>query len=371
MTVSLHVVRDIPFWLMGAFAILGCASTSPGKAAAPLAAAVAVSLPAKYGKLQVAGGKLCDGAGNPVQLRGMSTHGLQWFGEIVNDKAFAALAKDWKADVIRLALYVGEGGYASHPELKRKVFDGIELAIKYGMYAIVDWHVLTPGNPNDPVYSGAQAFFAEVSQIYGKYPNVIYEIANEPNGPLGWAEQIKPYAEKMVATIRANDPSNIILIGSGTWSQDVDVAAEDPVQGKNLAYTFHFYAGSHGRALRDKIEAALGHGVAVFCSEWGTSEASGAGGPYLRESEEWLAFLDRHDISWVNWSMADKNESSAALKSLFEVMKQGNTALAERESLLVPETATPEGHIIWGSDELSASGTFVRDKMIQQRRKTP
>jgi endoglucanase len=371
MTISLHVVRDIPFCLMGAFAILGCAAASSGKAAAPLAAAVAASLPAKYGRLQVVGGKLCDGAGNPVQLRGMSTHGLQWYGEIVNDRAFAALAKDWKADVVRLALYVGEGGYASHPELKRKVFDGIELAIKYGMYAIVDWHVLTPGNPNDPVYSGAQAFFAEVSQSYGKYPNVIYEIANEPNGPLGWAEQIKPYAEKMVATIRANDPSNIILIGSGTWSQDVDVAAADPVQGKNLAYTFHFYAGSHRQALRDKIEAALGRGVAVFCSEWGTSEASGAGGPFLRESEEWLAFLDQHNISWVNWSLADKNESSAALKSLFEVMKQGNQALAERESLLVPETASPEGYPIWGSDELSASGAFVRGKMIQQRRKTP
>jgi endoglucanase len=151
----------------------------------------------------------------------------------------------------------------------------------------------------------------------------------------------------------------------------VDVAAADPVQGKNLAYTFHFYAGSHRQALRDKIEAALGRGVAVFCSEWGTSEASGAGGPFLRESEEWLAFLDQHNISWVNWSLADKNESSAALKSLFEVMKQGNQALAERESLLVPETASPEGYPIWGSDELSASGAFVRGKMIQQRRKTP
>ena len=366
MTSILRQEQQLAIYLLCAPVILGCASSSPDKAAVPLAAAVAANLPAKYGRLQVVGNKLCDSAGNPVQLRGMSTHGLQWYGEIVNDRAFAALARDWKADVIRLAFYVGEGGYASHPELKRMVFAGIDLAIKYGMYAIVDWHVLTPGDPNDPIYNGAQAFFDEVSRKYGKYPNVIYEIANEPNGPLTWADQIKPYAERTIATIRANDPSNVILIGSGTWSQDVDVAAADPVQGRNLAYTFHFYAGSHGQALRDKVEAALRLGVAVFCSEWGTSDSSGASGPYLRESAEFLTFLDRHDISWVNWSISDKGESSAALKSLFDAMKQGNKALAERESLLVPATMGPEGYPVWGADELSASGAFVRAKMREQ-----
>ena len=366
MTRPLRGSHNIVPSLLWTSAILGCASAPPGKAAAPVGAAVVASLPAKYGRLQVVGRNLCDSAGNPVQLRGMSTHGLQWCSEIVNDKAFAALAKDWKADVVRLAFYVGEGGYAAHPELERLVFDGIELAIQYGMYAIVDWHVLTPGDPNDPVYGGAQAFFDEVSRKYGKYPNVIYEIMNEPNGQVSWAEELKPYAEKMVAAIRANDPSNVILIGSGTWSQDVDVAAANPLQGKNLAYTFHFYAGSHGQALRNKVEAALEQGVAVFCSEWGTSEASGAGGTYLRESEEWLTFLDRHNISWINWSISDKGESSAALESLFDAMKQGNKAVAERESLLVPATLGPEGYAVWGPDELSASGAFIRAKMRER-----
>jgi endoglucanase len=357
-----QVVRNLSLSLLCASAISGCAGTSPGKSASPRVAEVA-NLPAKYGKLQVVGRHLCDSAGRPVQLRGMSTMGLQWYGEIVNDKAFAALAGDWKADVVRLALYVGEGGYAAHPGLEKLVFAGVDLAIKYGMYAIVDWHVLTPGDPNDPVYAGAQAFFDEVSRKYAKVPNVLYEIMNEPNGQVSWAGQLKPYAEKMVATIRANDPSNVILIGSGTWSQDVDVAAANPVRGNNLAYTFHFYAGSHGEALRHKVEVALDRGVAVFCSEWGTSEASGTGGPYLSAAEEWLAFLDRHGIGWTNWSLCDKSESSAALKSLAEAMKEGKTAFADRESLLVPATMGPEGYPIWGPDELSASGAFVRGKL--------
>jgi len=341
-------------------ALLGCASSARGPAPATVAQA---PLPAKFGKLQVVGTHLCDSSGKPVQLRGMSTMGLQWNGEIVNEAAFAALAKDWKADVVRLAMYVGEGGYAAHPELKQLVWKGVDLAITYGMYVMVDWHVLTPGNPNDPVYRGAQAFFDEASKKYAKVPNVLYEIMNEPNGDLSWAKDIKPYAEKMVATIRANDPDNVILIGSGTWSQDVDVAAADPVQGTNLMYTFHFYPGSHRQALRNKVQAAIDAGAAVFCSEWGTTDYTGSGQLYLAEAETWLEFLDRNQISWTNWSLCDKSESSAALISLAEAMKQGKTALVERDSLMEPQTIGPQGYAIWGADELSASGAFVRAKL--------
>ena len=341
-----------------------CASAPRPKPTRPAASpSVPANRPVRYGKLQVIGTYLCDSSGKPVQLRGMSTMGLQWYGGILNDAAFAALAKDWKADVVRLAMYPGEGGYAFHPELKQLVWQGIELAIKYGMYAIVDWHMLTPGNPNAPLYDGAQAFFDEVSKRYGKYPNLLYETMNEPNGPVTWAGDLKPYAERIVATIRANDPDNPILIGSGTWSQDVDLAAADPLPGKNLMYSFHFYAGTHGQALRDKVQAALDRGVAVFASEWGTSQASGTGGTFLPESETWLAFLDRHMISWTNWSLCDKSETSAALVNLNELLKLGKKALAERESLLVPETMGPEGYPIWGPEELTASGAFVRAKI--------
>jgi endoglucanase len=325
----------------------------------------------KYGRLQVIGTHLCGADGKPVQLRGMSTMGLHWYGEVVNSAAFTALAKDWKADVVRLALYVGEGGYAAHPDLKQLVWKGIDLAIAHGLYVIVDWHVLTPGDPNDAVYAGAQAFFDEVSRKYGKVPNLLYEIMNEPNGELDWSADLKPYAEKMVATIRANDPDGVILIGSGTWSQDVNVAAADPLQGKNLMYTFHFYAGTHGPALRAKVQAALDSGAAVFCTEWGTSEASGNGGPYLKSADEWLAFLDARSISWVNWSLCDKSETSAALKSLTTALNEGRTALAERDSLLVPATLGPEGYPVWTVDELSASGVFVRARMRARAAATP
>ena len=143
----------------------------------------------------------------------------------------------------------------------------------------------------------------------------------------------------------------------------MDVAAADPVQGKNLMYTFHFYPGTHREALRNKVQAAIDLGAAVFCSEWGTTNHTGGGNLFLAEAETWLAFMDRHQISWTNWSLCDKSESSAALISLNEALKQGKTALIERESLMVPETIGPEGYAVWGPDELSASGAFVRAKL--------
>jgi len=141
------------------------------------------------------------------------------------------------------------------------------------------------------------------------------------------------------------------------------LAAADPVQGKNLMYTFHFYPGTHGEPLRNKVQAALDSGAAVFCSEWGTTDHTGSGKLYLPEAETWLAFLDRHQISWTNWSLCDKSEASAALLSLAGAMKQGKTTLVDRDTLMVPETMGPEGYVIWGADELSASGTFVRAKL--------
>lgn len=106
------------------------------------------------------------------------------------------------------------------------------------MYAILDWHVLNERDPN--VYkSQALAFFKEMSASVSGYGNVLYEICNEPNGP-AWSS-IKSYAVDVIDTIRANDPNSVIIVGTPTWSQDVDTAAADPIARSNIMYTLHFY----------------------------------------------------------------------------------------------------------------------------------
>ncbi len=285
------------------------------------------------GRLQVIGNRLCSAAGEPVVLRGMSTHGLQWYGQFASEGAMESIAARG-ANVIRLAMYTAENGYLSRPELKEQVTAAVDAAVRQDLYVIIDWHILSDGNPRAS-QTQAVSFFTEMARRYRDTPNVLYEICNEPNGNVTWSGDVKPYAEAVTAAIRAEDPLGVILIGSPTWSQDIGSAAADPVSGTNLMYTLHFYAGTHGQSLMDRIDAAMDQGIAVFVSEWGTSTADGSGGVFLEESARWLDFLKERGISWCSWSLCDKAETSAAL---------------------VPG-ASPEGG--WTDADLSESGRFV------------
>lgn len=259
------------------------------------------------GKLHVAGKQLMNERGEAVQLRGMSTHGLHWFGNFATENAIKATA-DYGANLFRCAMYTGEGGYLSNSAVKDTLINAVDSAIRQDMYVIIDWHILSDGDPLTSV-DAAAAFFAEMSQRYGDNPAVLYEICNEPNGNISWNGNVKPYAERIIPVIRANSDS-IILVGSPTWSQDLHEAAKNPLDGANIIYTCHFYAGTHTDWLRQRI---VDCGLPVFVSEWGTSAADGNGGVYLEEAQRWIDFMNEQGISWANWSLCDKNESSAAL----------------------------------------------------------
>ncbi len=285
------------------------------------------------GWLQVKGAQLCNEQGKPVALHGMSTHGLQWYGQFAGKQAVKNTAA-FGANLFRVAMYTGENGYLSQPEaMKKKAIEAIDAAIAQDMYVIIDWHILSDGNPMSHVKE-AEAFFSEMARRYQDRPEVIYEICNEPNGGAAWGKDIKPYAQRVVKAIRQHS-KGIILIGSSTWSQDIHLAAQDPLEGENLMYTLHFYAGTHGKELRDRIDQVLAKGLPVFISEWGVSRADGSGGVFLKEAGEWLDFLQKRGISWANWSLCDKDETSAALK---------------------PGTPATRA---WTASDLSESGKFV------------
>jgi endoglucanase len=264
----------------------------------------------QYGELKVERGQLCDHNGKPIQLKGMSTLGL-W--SPYNAETVKNLVQDWHISVLRVAMYTKEYGYIDNPSVKEKVKMLVNAAIDQGIYVIIDWHILSDGDPNQ-YKEQAKAFFVEMAKMYGQYPNVIYEICNEPNGEIvGWDNRIKPYAEYMIPAIRAVDPDNIIVVGTDTWSQGVRAAADNPLQYSNIMYALHFYAGTHGRSLRNNADYALSKGIAIFVTEWGVSTSTGGGGVFLEASQQWLDWMDTHKLSWVNWSMSDRGESSAAL----------------------------------------------------------
>lgn len=270
--------------------------------------------------LKVSGSSLTDSDGNPVLLRGISTHGLSWFPEYVNEEAFRQLHEQWGINCIRLAMYTAEyngyctGDASNRQRLKNLIDDGVRYATENGMYVIIDWHILSDGNPN--TYIGeAKAFFAEMSQKYAEHDNVLYEICNEPNGGTSWS-QIKSYAQEVIPVIRENDSDAVIIVGTPNWSQYVEDAADNPVTGyENIMYALHFYAATHTDSLRNAMISAIKKGLPVFVSEFGICDASGNGGIDEYQANEWVRVMNEYGVSHIAWNLSNKNETSAIIGS--------------------------------------------------------
>lgn len=268
------------------------------------------------GRLQVSGTKLTDESGNIIQLRGVSTHGISWFPDYVNYDAFATLRDDWGANVVRIAMYPEEyNGYLSGGDkaaLKQIIDNGVNYATDLGMYVIIDWHVLNYA-PSRHTQEACD-FFAEMASKYSGHDNVIYEICNEPVGA-DWNSDIKPYAETVIGTIRQFDDHALILVGTNTWSQDVDSVVGNTLDDGNVMYVAHFYAGTHKENIRNKISTALNAGVPVFISECSICDASGNGGIDYASANEWLEFMNSNQLSFIAWSLSNKAETSALISS--------------------------------------------------------
>ena len=271
----------------------------------------------KYnGQLHVDGNKILNSRNEETQLTGISTHGIQWFDELYDANNVAQLKTEFGINVFRIAMYTdpNANGYISNPSLKNKVYELIDAAIEQDIYAIVDWHILDDNNPQT-YQSQAIEFFTEVSAKYPNQANIIYEICNEPNGTeITWTDHIKPYAEAVIPAIRANSPNALIIVGTPDWSKDLASVDKAPLSDSNVAYALHFYAGSHNKTLRDKIDEFRDKNLAVFVSECGASDYQGDGKLYDEAFKRWTDYMNARKISWVFWSYSNKNEVSSILE---------------------------------------------------------
>jgi len=296
------------------------------------------SIVEKHGQLSISGTNLVDSSGEIIVLRGMSLFWSQWGDDYYNEETIKWLRDDWKCTVIRVAMGVEGGGYLENSSVEfQKASSVIDACIKFGIYVIIDWH----DHHAESHTNEAISFFHNISLKYGNQPNIIYELYNEPLA-VSWKEIIKPYAESVINTIRKNGSKNVIIIGTPNWSQDVEDVINNRINDNNLAYVFHFYSSTHTADLRNKAFSAINAGIPLFVSEWGLSEASGNGNINLAESKIWMNFLEQYNLSWCNWSVMNKDESSAAL---------------------LPTTTNLSG---WNESQLSQSGKMIREYLIKE-----
>jgi endoglucanase len=294
----------------------------------------------KHGSLSVKGTKLVDEHGKITVLNGVSLGWHNWWPRFYNEDAVKWLADDWKCSVVRAAMGVDpKNGYIDKPDWSKEKMEAvIQGAIDNGIYVLIDWHSHTLKTEQ------AKTFFAEMAQKYGKYPNVIYELYNEPVNDT-W-KQVKEYSVELIKTIRAIDPANVILVGSPHWDQDVHLVADDPIEGfSNIMYTCHFYAATHGQSLIDRCDYALKKGIPIFISESAGMLASGQGAIDYPAWQKWIGWCTANDISLISWSIADKNETCSMLKP----------------------TASSTGN--WKEDDLKESGIKTRELLRKQAEK--
>lgn len=285
-----------------------------------------------FGNLSIKNKRIVDKNGDPVQLRGMSLFWSQHGNGFWNKYVVEWLRDDWKIDVIRAPMGVMDeagAGYINDPDTHKYLVNRVvQAALEYGVYVIIDWHDHAAHNYT----TQARQFFREMAQQYGDTPNVIYEIYNEPKD-VDW-NIVKNYANQVISSIRAEDPDNLIVVGTPNWSQQLDQAINSPISGTNILYSFHFYANSHS-GLRWQLENSIGK-IPVFVTEWGGCNYDGNGYFNTGEVNTWLNLMWENKISWCKWSIMAKNETSAALK--------------------IGASATGG----WSESDLSESGKFIR-----------
>ena len=228
------------------------------------------------GHLKVSGNQLTNERGIPVQLKGFNTYNLTYCPECVTRDAVRSNSEFWGANVIRATVYVddywNDQSYNLNPELSKRMVDSVvSWSEEFGLYCIIDWHILKIGNPNAPEHAGADDFFREMSAKHADKKHVLYEICNEPNG--------------------------------------------DEVPWDTIAS----YAASHLELLGMLSEQI--HRIPVFASEWGVCEYTGNGDVNFGNSEKFLDVMEGHvldndtvSVSWCLFSYSDVKEAASALK---------------------------------------------------------
>ena len=266
-------------------------------------------------------------SGNEVQVKGMS---LFWSNEKSQNRfwrndVITGMVSQQGIQVIRAAMAVDDQGWGNghyfvngKTEYYQDLLDEtVQAAIEQDIYVIIDYHSHTAVDN----VGRAKEFFKIQAKKWGSYPNVIFEIYNEPICKAGqghgnssnctmitWPE-IKAYANEVIPIIRRYS-NNLIVVGTPSWSGNPGAVVGNAITGyDNIAYTFHYYAGKDdGSDAHDfismsaDVNSAIGAGLSVFVTEWGTVGYEGDGAPSMANNPQWQTWMNLKKLSSANWN---------------------------------------------------------------------
>jgi endoglucanase len=323
--------------------------------------------------VKVSGNHLVDGSGNTLQLRGVNVSGLEfvpvqgwdpsdpWGSQTGDASPNWTAIKSWHANTVRIPLneasWLGytctdSTGATRNPDAggnyKATVASAVSGATAAGLYVILDLHWTAPGNfcplaQNQMADTDHSiAFWSSLATQFKSYPNVLFELFNEPFVGYGsasaadWAVIMKggaqtnyvtggtPYQvnynwtvagmQQMLSAVRATGASNVVLVGSATWDQDLSAwVANKPTDPLNqIAAAWHPYPNSNtvgdpqaalpkfGSIAYTWAQSVLDAGYPIVATETGDHDATGTvGAPLLANLLPWA---DARSVSYLGWA---------------------------------------------------------------------
>jgi len=294
--------------------------------------------------LTVKGNQLQDPSGKTIILRGsalIDIGALYWYGGQsaagITARMDKVAAAGVQGHVVRLPVYpkidynsgggatcspcpypVGTGPTAgctpksplSAADYVTKVLKpAVDYATSKNLYVIVDYHQIDNASSGTSA-ADAVTFWTDIAPRFAGASNVLFEPFNEPiDSNVGWSA-LKPAVQRLLDTIRAGAPKNLIIVPSNAWDQHPGDAASDPPSGTNLMYTAHIYGSNWNAAFQSQVATATAK-APVFISEWGygnsdpptfgTSLQTTANG----DGASWTAWVT--DNGWTPSMFADPN----------------------------------------------------------------
>lgn len=261
--------------------------------------------------------------GDTVILRGLNTSDPeklnregQW-----NDRYFKEIS-DWGSNVVRFPVHPAAWRKLGKDVYLQILDKGIELARKYQLYVIIDWHSI--GNLCTEKFtntgyittrSETLEFWKIIGSRYNNEPVVAFlELFNEPTtngGKLGdcsWTEW-KKLVEEMILTIRNTGNKAIPLVAGFNWAYDLTDIKENPVEAEGIAYVSHPYPQKREKPWEEKWTADWGFAARKYpliLTEIGFCgpDDRGAHIPVISDEsygDAITAYCRENNISYVVW----------------------------------------------------------------------